>query len=232
MKINQTMKRKNGVKVKWITLVGMMMAFGLSYLFVLYYFSISIRSEEDKSIGRSTISMDSRIVSEDDNDSPSSSSIDFNEFKISINCQHSKEGKGKIVVDSNGFICNRSQLIPSSNCCPSSYLPSQSSNKNDEHNDIQWRKKNRFECKSCDWETNCCSIYEYCISCCLNPSKRQIVKEMNSTIGPKSSLLISSKFELCQFVCRTSSKCLLHENTYRGSFKYCFGTSFPPLEPS
>ena len=33
----------------------------------------------------------------------------------------------------------------------------------------------RFDCRSCLQTTDCCAIYEHCVSCCLRPDKVQYI---------------------------------------------------------
>ena len=49
-----------------------------------------------------------------------------------------------------GFVCNRKDLS-ASGCCHSG-----------------GESTKRYECRYCQ-NNNCCSIYEHCVSCCLNP---------------------------------------------------------------
>lgn len=50
-----------------------------------------------------------------------------------------------------GFVCSRKDLS-ASGCCHSS-----------------GESTKRYECSDCQ-NNNCCSIYEHCVSCCLNPN--------------------------------------------------------------
>ena len=50
-----------------------------------------------------------------------------------------------------GFVCSRGDLS-ASGCCHSS-----------------GDSTKRYECSDCQ-NNNCCSIYEHCVSCCLNPN--------------------------------------------------------------
>ena len=64
-------------------------------------------------------------------------------------CQHTIQS-GARVVDELGYVCSRSHLLHTG-CC-----------------DQTKRTTFRFLCSSCT-NINCCSVYEHCVSCCLNP---------------------------------------------------------------
>lgn len=66
------------------------------------------------------------------------------------NCRNSIQGK-TLIVDDEGYVCPRIELL-NTGCCK---LAPQSK---------------QYDCESCI-EDGCCSVYEYCVSCCLNPDK-------------------------------------------------------------
>ncbi|CAH8485016.1 unnamed protein product [Schistosoma rodhaini] len=83
----------------------------------------------------------------------------------------------------------------------------------------------RFFCNSCK-SNHCCSIYEHCVSCCLNPINKSLWdKVQNLDANYKRHLqLATDAFEFCIAVCRTSSLTVFHENRYRNLEElYCFG---------
>uniref|UniRef100_UPI00358EF544 SREBP regulating gene protein n=1 Tax=Myxine glutinosa TaxID=7769 RepID=UPI00358EF544 len=92
----------------------------------------------------------------------------------------------------------------------------------------------QYSCHSCQGN-GCCSLYEFCISCCLHP--RQAVELQKMAVRPgvlplPILLVITDYFELCQAKCRTSSQSVQHENMYRNPhFKYCYSESLPELLP-
>uniref|UniRef100_A0A8C4N8E3 SREBP regulating gene protein n=1 Tax=Eptatretus burgeri TaxID=7764 RepID=A0A8C4N8E3_EPTBU len=91
----------------------------------------------------------------------------------------------------------------------------------------------QYSCHSCQ-ENGCCSIYEFCVSCCLHPRQvyRDFVVVRPGALPLPILLVISDYFELCQAKCRTSSQSVQHENMYRNPrFKYCYGESLPELLP-
>ena len=72
-------------------------------------------------------------------------------------------------MDEKGYICARYEVLPNG-CCNieveqtamvSSSVPSST--------------KTRFSCETCNPQ-GCCEIYEYCVSCCLDPIKVFIYK--------------------------------------------------------
>lgn len=54
-----------------------------------------------------------------------------------------------------GYVCQRPNLMKNGCCDP----------------DADFTKK--YSCETC-MNNNCCVIYEYCVSCCLDPSKVRI----------------------------------------------------------
>lgn len=68
-----------------------------------------------------------------------------------INCRNSVQGK-ILIVDDRGFVCQRSDL-QSTGCC-----------------DLDAANTKLHSCETCNL-SGCCTIYEYCVSCCLNPDK-------------------------------------------------------------
>lgn len=74
-------------------------------------------------------------------------------FTNSTKCRNSIQGI-KLLVDDRGVVCSRSDLISSSGCC-----------------DPAAESSAMFNCETCSETHHCCSIYEHCVSCCLNPDK-------------------------------------------------------------
>ncbi|CAI2725128.1 unnamed protein product [Schistosoma spindalis] len=108
-------------------------------------------------------------------------------------CRHTKQSP-ILVVDELGYLCNYFNLLTNS-CCPFQNLTQ------------------RFFCHSCK-SNHCCSIYEHCVSCCLNPINKSLWdKVQNLSANNKRHLqLATDAFEFCVAVCRTSSLTVLHEN--------------------
>jgi len=126
-------------------------------------------------------------------------------------CRNSIQG-AVLIVDERGFVCERRDLS-ASGCCHSS-----------------GETTRRYECTDCQ-NNNCCSIYEHCVSCCLNPDNKSLLEHilnLGSSVPNVISKSVSDQFELCLVKCRTSSKSVWHENSYKDKrFKHCFGLSGP-----
>ncbi|EEB14029.1 conserved hypothetical protein [Pediculus humanus corporis] len=122
-----------------------------------------------------------------------------------VTCRNSVQGK-VLIVDDRGYVCSRSDLL-SSGCC----------NTGSENT-------KKFACDTCK-DNGCCSIYEYCISCCLHPDKKGVLQNV---LGKESENVlfasVSDHFELCLAKCRTNSQSVHHENSYRDPrAKHCYG---------
>lgn len=132
-----------------------------------------------------------------------------------MTCRNTKQGK-TYITDDKGYVCKHNYLDPTTGCC-------------------REQGKRPYTCpkEHCNTTSSCCSIYEYCVSCCMDPSPskekiRQAV--LDSTNDPIILSYRKDVFELCRSVCRTSSKSLVSQNQYRNDeIKHCFGASGPPL---
>ena len=115
----------------------------------------------------------------------------------------------------SGYVCAR-QNVMSNGCCK----PETEGTK-------------RYSCDTCH-NNGCCAIYEFCISCCLQPDKKEVLQDVLGKAAGSLNLLLASvtdHFELCLTKCRTSSQSVKNENSYRNSrAKHCYGESPPPLE--
>nr|CAG4645701.1 EOG090X0AGU [Lynceus sp. MCZ IZ 141354] len=145
-----------------------------------------------------------------------SSSIDApnNNDSQPTSCRNSVQGK-VLMADDKGYVCNRHAVQPNG-CCK-----------------IEAEGSKRYNCQTCQ-ENGCCSIYEFCISCCLQPEKKEVLEDVLGKAAGSLNLLLQSvtdHFELCLTKCRTSSQSVQHENSYRNArAKYCYGGNPPPLE--
>ncbi|XP_014671687.1 PREDICTED: UPF0454 protein C12orf49 homolog [Priapulus caudatus] len=121
-------------------------------------------------------------------------------------CRNSVQGKA-LIADERGYVCTRVDIQPGG-CC-NVYSP------NTKH----------YACDTC-LKNGCCAIYEYCISCCLDPEKRPLLETVLDKAAAANNLLYSSvsdHFELCLAKCRTSSQSVQHENSYRDpKAKHCY----------
>ncbi|GAB6026488.1 hypothetical protein CHUAL_012913 [Chamberlinius hualienensis] len=134
----------------------------------------------------------------------------------SLNCRNSVQGK-IIIADDRGYLCRREEILLSG-CC-----------------NIESQSTKRYTCEYCK-SNHCCGIYEYCISCCMNPEKKTILQQSLTKVLDRFKVLygsVNDQFELCLVKCRTSSQSVLHENTYRDSRnKHCFGEHAPSVHAS
>eukprot|EP00761_Pharyngomonas_kirbyi_P000826 gb/GECH01000827.1/.p1 GENE.gb/GECH01000827.1/~~gb/GECH01000827.1/.p1 ORF type:complete len:265 (+),score=43.22 gb/GECH01000827.1/:1-795(+) len=128
-------------------------------------------------------------------------------------CENTAQGRTQI-TDSHGYVCHVHDIDPSTGCC--------TSGDRDACNDdeICWGPY-----------IHCCSKYEHCVSCCLDPSNSVSLAYqfilINATT-PKMLNNVRSMFSFCKIRCRTSSKSLSHQNRYKSRFKHCYGTGDPP----
>jgi hypothetical protein len=76
---------------------------------------------------------------------------------------------------SSGFVCSWKDLDRTTNCCHDTHLT-----------DI-----NRFSCDYCNETVFCCSVYEYCVSCCMYPGN---VSSTSKRFLPPTLLLLFSLF--------------------------------------
>ncbi|RDD40020.1 UPF0454 protein C12orf49 [Trichoplax sp. H2] len=114
-----------------------------------------------------------------------------------------------------GLICNRSRLL-NNGCCGK----------------ITLKRNFGSACHTCN-SNRCCDQYEFCVSCCQYRKEALDLKEIirNSPDGIQQ-LLTSAKtrFEFCLIQCRTSSRSVHHENSYRDStFRFCYGAEAAEL---
>ncbi|KAJ4913389.1 Uncharacterized protein Rs2_08010 [Raphanus sativus] len=56
-----------------------------------------------------------------------------------------------LISDDEGYVCDAVSLDSRTRCCP--------------------LKGERFSCHGCNVLSQCCSSYEFCVSCCLNPTR-------------------------------------------------------------
>jgi hypothetical protein len=70
-------------------------------------------------------------------------------------------------VDEYGVVCTRHEVL-SNGCCR---LEQRQVSDNEQASSES--KRERYSCKTCN-SRGCCTIYEYCVSCCLHPGKVSI----------------------------------------------------------
>lgn len=132
-----------------------------------------------------------------------------------MKCQHSTGGLD-LAADSNGNVCSKTALL-SNGCCETSIVPA--------------------GCSMCS-QKECCSVYEHCVACCTREISSErlamlLVDRLNakSIQGNGNHLAeFSTNFKSCQFLCRTSSMSVQHQNKYRNkNFRFCYGDALPTL---
>ncbi|XP_018322182.1 UPF0454 protein C12orf49 homolog [Agrilus planipennis] len=128
-----------------------------------------------------------------------------------IYCRNSVQGK-VLIVDDRGFVCPRIEIL-SNGCC----------------NEIS-STVTQYSCETCK-HNNCCAIYEYCISCCLHPDKKDMLESVLGKATEQNNVIFASvadHFELCLAKCRTNSQSVQHENSYKDpKAKHCYGDTDP-----
>lgn len=142
---------------------------------------------------------------------------------VQSSCRNSIQGR-VLISDDKGFVCHRKD-VKSSGCCSQGLLEGQASQ---DRNGNSLKKHQRYSCETCNMETGCCAMFEYCTSCCLDPEKYPLIRKVVSSETSSSSTFLShlkDPFDFCLAKCRTSSKSVLHENSYRDpKTKHCFAT--------
>ncbi|XP_062182054.1 uncharacterized protein LOC133886329 [Phragmites australis] len=96
------------------------------------------------------------------------------------------------------YVCSALSINPWSHCCS--------------------RTGARFSCQGCKLDLLCCNSYEYCVSCCLNPSKTK----KGDVLKPVTAGTYTNVFDFCMGRCRHSSASVVHENAYASDFHHCF----------
>uniref|UniRef100_G3PM07 SREBP regulating gene protein n=1 Tax=Gasterosteus aculeatus aculeatus TaxID=481459 RepID=G3PM07_GASAC len=199
--------------------------FGLS----LIYFLTSTLKQEERTI------RDRTLLEVRDSDHRIPWKVRFtlgNSSRQMTQCRNSIQGK-TLLTDELGYVCERKDLLVNG-CC-----------------NVNAPSSRQYICKSC-LANGCCSIYECCVSCCLQPDKQLLLERfLNRAAEGFQNLFtaVEDHFELCLAKCRTSSQVRVgkkrkmlnsdlttqsvqHENTYRNpQAKYCYGESPPELLP-
>lgn len=126
---------------------------------------------------------------------------------LSVTCRNSVQGKA-LIVDDRGFVCTRSELLWTG-CC-----------------NVEVESTKIFHCDTCE-DSNCCAIYEYCVSCCMHPDKKLLLEKVLSKASGRQIAVyatVNDQYELCLTKCRTNSHSVQNENKYRDpKIKHCYG---------
>lgn len=185
------------------------LVFGLS----LVYFLCSTFKQEERAV------KDRNLLQVQDREQPIQWKVQFNlgnSSHPSNQCRNSVQGK-EFLTDELGYVCERKNLL-ANGCC-----------------DVKVPSTKQYCCEGC-LVSGCCEVYEYCVSCCLQPSKQPLLERfLNRAAVAFQNLFtaVEDHFELCLAKCRTSSQSVQHENTYRDPIaKYCYGESPPVLFPA
>ncbi|XP_027804951.1 SREBP regulating gene protein isoform X3 [Marmota flaviventris] len=162
---------------------------------------------------------DRNLLQVQDHDQPIPWKVQFNlgnSSRPSNQCRNSIQGK-HLITDDLGYVCERKDLL-TNGCC-----------------DVSVPSTKQYCCDGC-LANGCCSAYEHCVSCCLQPNKQLLLERfLNRAAVAFQNLFmaVEDHFELCLAKCRTSSQSVQHENTYRDPVaKYCYGESPPELFPA
>ncbi|EAT37032.1 AAEL010931-PC [Aedes aegypti] len=126
---------------------------------------------------------------------------------LSTNCRNSVQGKA-LIVDDRGYVCTRFELLWTG-CC-----------------NVEVESTKLFHCDTCQ-SSNCCAIYEYCVSCCMHPNKRPLLERVLAKATGRQIAVyatVNDQYELCLTKCRTNSHSVQNENKYRDpKLKHCYG---------
>ncbi|KAH9301845.1 hypothetical protein KI387_013428, partial [Taxus chinensis] len=122
--------------------------------------------------------------------------------QYSKSCKNTIQGR-HFLADDHGYVCGVLSINPFSGCCP--------------------QTSEQFSCQGCNLSSQCCDSYEFCVSCCLNPTQtgKELAIKMkvakHATAGTYGSF-----FNYCTGSCRHNSASVVHENAYASEMHHCF----------
>lgn len=124
----------------------------------------------------------------------------------------------KVLRFISGTVCHRKNLNVATGCCENGTKP----------------VCNEPEGSECTSLYSCCTVFETCVSCCLTMnwdlSPARQIEELQHVSGPAFRYSKpTSLFDFCLIRCRTSSSSVVHQNTFRSKWKYCYGSKESPL---
>nr|XP_058896358.1 SREBP regulating gene protein isoform X14 [Kogia breviceps] len=160
------------------------LVFGLS----LVYFLTSTFKQEERAV------RDRNLLQIQDHDQPIPWKVQFNlgnSSRPSNQCRNSIQGK-HLITDELGYVCERKDLLVNG-CC-----------------NVNVPGTKQYCCDGC-LSNGCCSAYEYCVSCCLQPNKQLLLERfLNRAAVAFQNLFmaVEDHFELCLAKCRTSSQAM------------------------
>eukprot|EP00249_Psilotum_nudum_P009756 c22134_g1_i1 orf=122-964(+) len=124
-------------------------------------------------------------------------------------CRNTVQGR-YLLSDDNGYVCSVTSISPSTGCCP--------------------KFGEQFPCLGCNLSTQCCNSYEYCVACCLSPTRTSRGLATQVKVAHQVSAgTYKTVFDFCLGQCRHSSRSVVHENVYVSENHHCF---FLPLSSS
>ncbi|PKU70588.1 hypothetical protein MA16_Dca008705 [Dendrobium catenatum] len=113
-------------------------------------------------------------------------------------CRNTVQGR-HLLADDNGYVCTALSVYPWTYCCPETGE------------------------RGCNLVSKCCNSYEYCVSCCLNPSVTEEDAVLKLKIAkPVTAGTYPSAFDFCVGRCRHNSASVVHENAYVSDFHHCY----------
>ncbi|XP_038899507.1 uncharacterized protein LOC120086783 [Benincasa hispida] len=121
---------------------------------------------------------------------------------VNSSCRSTVQGR-YLLTDDNGYVCDALSVDPLSHCCLG--------------------KGEKFPCHGCNLVSQCCNSYEYCVSCCQNPSRTKREQILKIKIAkPATAGTYASVFDFCVGRCRHNSESVVHENAYHSAYHHCF----------
>ncbi|XP_064434511.1 SREBP regulating gene protein isoform X2 [Mirounga angustirostris] len=153
---------------------------------------------------------DRNLLQVQDHDQPIPWKVQFhlgNSSRPGNQCRNSIQGK-HLITDELGYICERKDLLVNG-CC-----------------NVNVPGTKQYRCDGC-LPHGCCGAYEYCVSCCLQPSKQLLLERfLNRAAVAFQNLFmaVEDHFELCLAKCRTSSQvsaCLCLCITAPSALRFC-----------
>ncbi|NXS24897.1 CL049 protein, partial [Mystacornis crossleyi] len=172
--------------VLWRRLLRKRWVLGVVFGLSLVYFITSTFKQEERMV------RDRNLLQVQEHEQPIMWKVKFssgNSSQLSNQCRNSVQGK-LLITDELGYICERKDLLVNG-CC-----------------NVNVPSTKLYSCDSC-LPNGCCSIYEYCVSCCLQPSKQHLLERFlnRAAIAFQNLFMaVEDHFELCLAKCRTSSQ--------------------------
>ncbi|BBN11403.1 hypothetical protein MPTK1_5g11580 [Marchantia polymorpha subsp. ruderalis] len=117
-------------------------------------------------------------------------------------CNSTVQGR-HLRSDDRGYVCSVKNIDPRTGCCADS--------------------TKQYSCSGCNMGSQCCTDYEYCVSCCLDPLRTSSEVALKAKVAKQLTAGTSSTvFEYCLGRCRHNSQSVIHENAYVSDEHHCF----------